>query len=449
MPIRTSPSTPAKPLAVEYLPTAIIKDRAENARVHKPTQIRKIADSIRSFGFVVPALVDDENVLLAGHGRLAAAKLLGLRSVPVVRVSGLTEPQRRALTLADNKLTDLSWFDAKKLKAEFSFLSHEVPEFRLESTGFDIVEIDKLLNADEAANDQDEVCLPERNAVPVIQPGDLWLVGPHRILCGSALARVDVARLLADQRIALTFTDPPYNVKIGGNVSGLGKVKHREFAMASGEMSRAEFTFQFLRPAFELIRDHSAPGAIAFDCMDWRHARDVEIAAEGIFAEHKNTIVWVKSNAGMSGFYRSQHELILAFKAVSGRNQNNFGLGAQGRHRSNVWQYPGVNTFRRGRQRELESHPTVKNLKMVSDAILDCSSPNDVVYDGFLGSGTTALAAALTGRLGYGIELDPIYVDVIIGRLFEGTGLTVQLETGETFAEVAAARGVTLEGDAR
>lgn len=443
------PSQPAEnPLAIEYLPVHTIHERAENARVHKPTQVRKIADSIRSFGFVVPALVDDDNVLLAGHGRLAAAKLLGLRSVPVVRVSGLSEAQRRALTLADNKLTDLSWFDVKKLKTEFSFLSHEVPEFQLESTGFDIVEIDKLMGADQAAAEQEEVEVPERNVIPVSRAGDLWLVGSHRILCGSALVRADVARLLANRMIDLTFTDPPYNVKIGGNVSGLGKVKHREFGMASGEMSRAEFTFQFLRPAFELIRDHSAPGAIAFVCMDWRHTRDVEVAAEGVFDEHKNTIVWVKSNAGMSGFYRSQHEMILAFKTVPGRNQNNFGLGAQGRHRSNVWQYPGVNTFRHGRKQDLESHPTVKNLKMVSDAILDCSSPNDVVFDGFLGSGTTALAAALTGRVGCGIELDPIYVDVILGRLTEGTGLVARLETGESLAEVAAARGVAIEEDA-
>ena len=254
-------------------------------------------------------------------------------------------------------------------------------------------------------------------------------------------------RVLGGKKIALTFTDPPYNVKIGGNVSGLGKTRHREFAMASGEMSRAEFTFQFLRPAFQLIHDHSAAGAIAFVCMDWRHIRDVEIAAEGVFDEHKNTIVWVKSNAGMSGFYRSQHEMILVFKVTAGRNQNNFGLGGKGRYRTNVWQYPGVNTFRQGRKKDLDAHPTVKNLKMVCDAILDCSSPNDIVFDPFLGSGTTALAAALTGRVGYGIELDPLFVDVIIQRVTEGTGLVARLENGDDLCgESPLERGVATAG---
>ena len=243
----------------------------------------------------------------------------------------------------------------------------------------------------------------------------------------------------------MVITDPPYNVPIAGNVSGLGTVKHRDFAMASGEMSRAEFTYHFLRPSFELIRDFSVAGTIAYIFMDWRHARDVEVAAEGAFLEHKNTCVWVKSNAGMSAFYRSQHEFVLVFKVSAGKHRNNFGLGGKGRHRSNVWQYRGVNVFRKGREKELESHPTVKNLQMVSDAILDCSAPGDIIFDGFLGSGTSAIAAGVTGRIGYGCELDPIYCDVIVRRFAEELNLEARLESGESFAEVAEARGVQIE----
>ena len=357
--MRIKPKSPA-PLeawAVEYLPIGLIRERPTNSRLHKRFQIRKIADSVTAFGFVVPIAIDEGNMVLAGHGRLAAAKLLGLETVPTLRITGLTEAQKRAFTIADNKLTDLSAFEPEKLAAEFQFLIEANQVIALEATGFDMVEVDRLLNFDTAGLGNEEVGMPGLDAVAVTRPGDLWLIDKHRVLCGNALDRGSYERLFGDKRAALTFTDPPYNVPIGGHVSGAGRKTHREFAMACGEMSRSEFTYEFLRPAFELIRDFSSPGAIAFACMDWRHLRDAELAAEGVLHEHKNTICWVKSNAGMGSFYRSQHEMVLAFKVSPGPLRNNFGLGGKGRVRSNVWQYPGVNTFRAGRMKDLEDHP--------------------------------------------------------------------------------------------
>lgn len=444
--MKLKPAKPRPDLALVYRSITSIKESENNTRIHTPAQIGKIADSMRAYANIVPILIDEDNVILAGHGRLAAAKKLGMTMVPTICVTGLSPAERRAFTIADNKLTDLSAFDKKKLATEFKFLIGSDIKFDLELTGFDISEVDKLLNMEFPGSDGGPLQVPALDAVAVSRPGDLWIAGPHRFLCSSSLDRKACERLFGEERAALTVTDPPYNVKIAGNVSGLGKKVHGEFAMASGEMSRSEFTYQFLRPAFQLIADFSLPGAIAFVFMDWRHTRDVENAAEGVFKEHKNTICWVKSNAGMGSFYRSQHEMVLAFLVLTGKIRNNFGLGGKGRHRSNVWQYSGVNTFRKGRMDDLASHPTIKNQKMIADAILDCSAPGDVVFDGFLGSGTTALGAAATGRRCYGIELDPIYVDLIISRL-ENIGLTARLESGETFTEVAAARGVSLEED--
>lgn len=431
-------------LKIEYLPLDRLTESPTNSRKHTRSQIRKIADSIVAFGFLVAIVIDEYFVVLAGHGRLAAARLLGLDTVPVVQVRDLTEAQRRAFTVADNKLTDLSSFDAKKLAIEFEYMLEIKSDFSIEDTGFDIVEVDRLLGFDHAGDEEELVELPSEAAKPVSWIDDCWVVGENRILCGNALECSSAERLFPGERAGLTFTDPPYNVPIQGNVSGLGAKVHGDFAMACGEMSRAQFTYQFLRPVFEIIRDFSNPGAIAFVCMDWRHSRDVENAAEGVFHEHKNTIVWVKGNAGLGSFYRSQHEFVLAFTVSRGPLRNNFGLGGKGRHRTNVWQYPGANTFRAGRMEDLASHPTVKNLKMTADALLDCSAPGDIIFDPFLGSGTTALAATRCGRRCYGIEIEPTYADLIVNRLSAATGLVARLDTGESFAEVAAARGVVI-----
>ncbi|MDQ3420649.1 MAG: site-specific DNA-methyltransferase [Acidobacteriota bacterium] len=438
-------TSPLLSLAIQYLAISLIKPNPNNVRLHPQSQLRKLAESLREFGFLVPILIDDDGMILAGHARYQAALLLGLTAVPVVRVSHLTEKQRRAFLLADNKLASLSSFDMEKLAVEFEYLLDGNDSHTISTTGFDIVEVDKVLGNDRAAPAEEVVELPADAAVPVSQPGDLWLIGKHRLLCGSCLDRMNVERLFAGEKASAVVADPPYGIAIENNVSGLGAKKHKDFMMGCAEMSDVELTFSFFRPAFQLMAEFSHPGAIAFIFMDWRHARHVQNAADGVFLEHKNTIVWVKSNPGLGSWYRSQHEFVLAFKMSAGPTTNNFGLGGQGRVRSNVWQYPGANVFRAGRKQDLEDHPTVKNLKMCADAILDVSAPGDIIFDPFLGSGTTISAAAATGRRGFGLEIDPKYVDVIIRRVTEKTGLIARLEDGRTFAEVAAERGVKVE----
>lgn len=439
-------TSPLLCLAIEYLLIGQVRPNPNNARIHPLSQLRKLAASISEFGFVVPILVDDTGMILAGHARYEAALQLGLNSIPVVRVSHLTPKQRRAFLLSDNKLASLSSFDMEKLALEFEYLLDGNDSYTISTTGFDIIEVDKLLGHDRAAPAEDFVELPGDDVVPVCLPNDLWLIGEHRLLCGSCLDRGNVERLFAGEKAGAVLTDPPYGVAIEGNVSGLGAKKHSDFMMGCTEMSDVELTYSFFRPAFQLMADFSLPGAIAFIFMDWRHARHVQNAADGVFLEHKNTIVWVKSSPALGGFYRSQHEFVLAFKMTSGPTTNNFGLGGKGRVRSNIWQYPGSNVFRAGRKQDLEDHPTVKNLKMCADAILDVSAPGDIIFDPFLGSGTTISAAASTGRRGFGLEIDPKYADVIIRRVTEKTGLEARLEDGRTFAEVATERAVATQG---
>jgi DNA modification methylase len=282
---------------------------------------------------------------------------------------------------------------------------------------------------------------PDRKEPAVSAIGDLWQLGTHRLLCGSALEEESYRLLLGDERVQLVFSDPPYNVAIDGHVCGLGSVKHAEFKMATGEMSDQEF-IAFLETFMRLAATHSVDGAIHFLCMDWRHMREILAAAQPVYGSPKNLCVWAKTNAGMGSFYRSQHELVFVFKVGTAKHINNFGLGGRGRYRSNVWTYPGVNTFKRGRMEELEAHPTVKPLAMVIDAVKDCSRRRGVVLDPFVGSGTTLLAAEKTGRIGRGIELDPHYVDVAIRRWQALTGqAAIHLGSGRTFDELAAGRG--------
>ncbi|WP_299076683.1 site-specific DNA-methyltransferase [uncultured Ruegeria sp.] len=273
--------------------------------------------------------------------------------------------------------------------------------------------------------------------------GDLWLIGEHRVICGDALKSETWHTLLGREKVQMVFTDPPYNVPIDGHVSGLGRVRHREFEMASGEMSRAGFT-KFLNTVFSNLVDHSEDGSIHYICMDWRHMREVLEAADGVYQEMKNLCVWAKTNAGMGSFYRSQHELVFVFRNGTGAHINNFRLGETGRHLSNLWSYAGANTFREGRMEDLAAHPTVKPMDMVKDAIMDCSKRDGLIVDAFAGSGTILLAAARSGRVGAGIELDPLYVDLIVRRLQDETGETVvHADSFDDFQTIAETRGTT------
>ena len=270
----------------------------------------------------------------------------------------------------------------------------------------------------------------------VSRSGDVWVLGPHRLLCGNALDSASYETLMAGELAEMVFTDPPYNVRIDGNVCGLGRLHHREFAMASGEMTDDEFT-KFLRTAFERLAANSAAGAIHFICMDWRHMAEMLAAGHAVYSEFKNLVVWNKTNGGMGTFYRSKHELVFVWKVGTAAHVNNFELGQHGRHRTNVWDYAGVNTMRAGRFEELAMHPTVKPVALVADAIKDCSRRNGIALDPFIGSGTTLMAAERTGRRARGIELDPTYVDVAVRRWQTYTGKFVRLSaTGESFDEV-------------
>ena len=274
--------------------------------------------------------------------------------------------------------------------------------------------------------------------VQVTRAGDVWLLDKHRVLCGNALDRQAYMRLMGGKEASMVFTDPPYNVPIDGHATGLGKIHHPEFLMAAGEMSAAEFT-DFLAGAFRLSALNSREGSIHFVCMDWRHMLEVLTAGGHVYDELKNLCVWTKDNAGMGSFYRSQHELIFVFKKGKSPHRNNVQLGQFGRYRSNVWQYPGANSFSRSSNEGnlLALHPTVKPVAMVADAVMDCSCRGDVVLDPFLGSGTTVIAAERVGRICYGLELDPRYVDTVIRRWQAFTGKPVLHEaSGRMFQEV-------------
>jgi len=274
----------------------------------------------------------------------------------------------------------------------------------------------------------------------ITRPGDLWILGDHRLFCGDARRRESFEILLSGKTARLAFVDPPYNVKIRGHVSGKGRVKHGEFAQASGEKTSAQFT-KFLEQSLGLLAEHSIDGAIHFICWDWRHLDEMLAAGRRTYRELKNLAIWCKTNAGMGSFYRSQHELIFVWKNGRGKHVNNIELGRYGRNRSNVWTYTGVNTFGRERLDELAMHPTVKPVALVADAIRDCSRRGDIVLDSFGGSGTTLIACEQTHRKGRLIELDPVYCDQIVHRWQKLTGkMALHGRTGQPFDNAQSQR---------
>ncbi|RIJ29635.1 site-specific DNA-methyltransferase [Henriciella algicola] len=403
---------------IEYLDPRSLTPWKNNARTHSRKQLRQIKASIRRFKFTNPVLIDEDNRIMAGHGRVEAAKSLGMDTVPCLRIEHLSEAEKRAYVLADNKLALNAGWDEDLLRLELGALSELDLDFDLEITGFDTHELDFIIEgADQTpASDPKEETVPALNSVPRrCEPGDIWQLGRHRLMCADARNPMTIRLLMAGKKAEMVFTDPPYNVAIDGNVCGSGSVKHREFAMASGEMSKAEFT-GFLRDTFEVQRRYTTDGSIHFVCMDWRHMGEILAAGEAVYSELKNVIAWVKDNGGMGTFYRSRHELIFAFKNGSGPHINNFELGQHGRYRTNVWHYRGMNSAGANRAEELAMHPTVKPVEMIADAIRDVSTRNGIVLDLFGGSGSTLLAAEKTGRCAYLAEIDPLYCDVILHR---------------------------------
>ena len=414
-----------------------------NPRRHSKKQLRQIANSIKAFGFNVPILIDRDGNVIAGRGRLLAARELGMTEVPTLCLDHLTPAQVRGFMIADNRLTELATWDDLLLAQQLKELSLLELDFNIEVTGFEIGEIDlKIASLEDLpeADDDPADLLPELpTGQPVSNIGDLWVLGRHRLRCGTALASADFAALVGEERAAMVFTDPPYNVPIDGHASGLGAIHHRSFPMASGEMDAAEFT-TFLAQAFRNLAAFSIDGSLHFICMDWRHVEELLAAGRKAYSELKNLCIWGKDNGGMGSLYRSQHELVFVFKQGRGAHRNNVQLGQFGRNRSNVWNYPGANSFaRRGEEGNLLAlHPTVKPVAMVADAILDCSARGDIVLDGFLGSGTTLIAAERTGRRCCALELDPGYVDTAIRRWQGVTGDKARHAiTGRDFDDLA------------
>ena len=431
-----------KALAIEYMAIADLTPDPKNPRVHSKKQVRQIAESIRVFGFNVPVLIDSQSQIVAGHGRVQAGKSLGITEVPTIRLEHLTEAQINAFMIADNRLTEIAAWDNRLLGEQLKLLSELELDFSLDVTGFEMGEIDLLIEGLTPAGQHKEDVADRVPAAPPGNPvsrvGDLWLLGRNRVFCGDALKPESYTKLMENRLASSVFTDPPYDLPIGGNVSGHGAVQHKEFLMAAGEMDSAEFT-EFLGQACGLLARHSVPGSIHFICMDWRHTGELVAAGNGVYGQLKNLCVWVKDYGGMGSLYRSQHELIFVFKNGDADHQNNVHLGQFGRNRTNVWKYPGVNSFARSTDEGnlLAIHPTIKPVQLVADAVLDCSARGDIVLDCFLGSGTTVIAAERTGRVCDGIEIDPLYVDTIIRRWQAFTGdCAVNIELGQTFTEL-------------
>lgn len=411
-----------------------------NPRRHPKKQIAQLARSVAEFGFVGVVAVDENDQVLAGHGRVEAAIAAGVKTIPCMIVTGLSEAAKRAFVIADNKIALNARWDEAALVELLDGIIELDPGVDLELTGFDTIEIDQLYGAQEGENaiDPADDALPVDDGPPVTHRGDLWLCGRHRILCGDALDSASYEHLMLGEVAELGLHDPPYNVPTRGHIGGLGRIQHRDFAMARGEMDARQFT-SFLHESLEHVAEHSCDGSIHFVFIDWRHVDELVQAGRQAALELKNMIVWIKDNGGMGSFYRSRHELVLAFKKGKAAHINNFELGQRGRYRTNVWEYAGLNSGGASRLEELALHPTVKPVALLADAMLDCSHRNGIVLDAFGGSGSTMIAAERTGRRARLVELDPIYVDRAVRRwqAFAGEN-AVHAETGRTFAEHAA-----------
>jgi DNA modification methylase len=414
-------------LVVTYRPLGDLIPDPRNARTHPKRQIDQIRASIEAFGFTNPVLADPEGHIIAGHGRLLAARAMGLTELPVITLPGLSETQKRALRIADNKITLNAGWDLEILQLELGELGSIDVDIDLTLTGFSTGEIDLILTS---PVDPDDEVIPPVPATPQTKPGDIWILGEHRVGCGDGRDAEFLQRVIGHgSRIDAAFLDPPYNVRIGGHA--VSARSHREFAMASGEMSEAEFR-SFLIETLGAAARVSRDGAVHFVCMDWRHMDDVSAVGRTVYGERLNLCIWNKSNAGMGSLYRSKHELVFVYRVRTASHLNMVELGRHGRNRTNVWEYASVNSLQGGRREDLALHPTVKPTGLVADAILDVTRRGDLVLDLFLGSGTTLLAAERTGRRFRGLDIDPAYVDVAIERWSARTGLEPRLEESES-----------------
>ena len=426
-------------LQIEEMLISQLKWNTRSPRIHPDKQIVMLARNIDTFGFLLPCLIDEKNRLLTGTARILAAERLGMKVIPVIRIQHLSDPEKRAFIIADNKLAEMGAWDPDILRSELQFFTDLKIDFDFSVLGFETAEVDIILeNSADCAEDATAIGIaPNQKAISCA--GDLWQAGPHRMYCGDALAASSYDPLLNGERARLVFTDPPYNVPIQGHVGGSGSVQHREFSIASGEMAADQFT-SFLTRVMKNLATYSLDGSLHYLCMDWRHSLEILAAGNASYSGLKNICVWRKTNAGMGSLYRSQHEFIFVFKNGSAPHINNINLGVHGRNRSNVWDYGGINSFGKHRDELLAMHPTVKPVALVADVIKDASARGDFVLDAFGGSGSTLMAAERTKRRAALIEIDPLYVDTAIRRWQASTGQeAVCVRSGATFAEREAA----------
>ncbi|HEY8006121.1 MAG TPA: DNA methyltransferase [Methylocella sp.] len=414
-----------------------IKPYPGHARNHNKHQIEKLKNLIRHFGQVVPIVVDRDGIIIDGHAVWTAMCELESGEITAVVVANRTDPEIKALRLALNRIPrDAAW-DDERLREELEQLVSL--SFDLDLTGFDAVEIDHLLEVDvpklNVVEDGEEIAAPQEPAISAV--GDIWICGRHRIGCGDARDQAFIDRISGGLRASMSFVDPPYNVPIAGFVSGKGRVQHREFVQGAGELSPDQFT-TFLVESLSVLKHSTTDAALIYACMDWRHIYELLTAGRQCALELYNLCIWAKTNAGMGSLYRSQHELICVFKAGPTKPINNVDLGRHGRNRSNLWSYRGLNSFGADRAELLASHPTVKPVLMIADAIRDVTRRGSTVLDTFMGSGSTIMAAEETGRVGIGIDLDPLYVDVAVRRWQAYTRRdALHAETGKPFDDRA------------
>lgn len=435
----------APTLKFEMAKVCDLKPAHHPVRQPSTRQVARATQSIRRFGFRDPVLLGTGLKIIDGHVRVEAARKLGLAEIPCIIADDLSEEEIRLLRIALNRIQERGEWDEAGLKLEFSFLLEFEPD--LSVTGFDAPEIDRILVLDdlgpEEANPLDEVGrLPSPDADAVTRPGDIWQLGANRIICGNARNIEDVRSVAGNERVAVVFTDPPYNVAVNGHVR-VGSGKFAEFLEASGEMSEVEYE-EFLRITIGNMAAAVKPGGVLFLCIDWRHVETLMGVIRALSLELLNLCVWAKDKPGMGSFYRSQHELVVVAKRPGAQHLNNIQLGIYGRNRTNLWRYAGATGGRKSDDDDFSLHPTVKPVRLVRDAILDVTSMGEVIFDPFLGSGTTVLAAELSKRVCVGMEISPAYVDVAIRRWEKLTGLdAVHSETGMTFAELCDAHAST------
>ena len=418
--------------------TDSLKNGPKRSRRTSAAQLARVIDSVRAFGLVVPLLIDRNDMIIAGHAVRDAALALNLLDVPCIVADHLNDAETRLLAVTLNRLGETGEWDLGALKIELGDLG--LLGVDLSVTGFSLPEIDIILMADADEDSEQDEPQPDLKNPAISRLGDLWLLGEHRLLCGDALDEASYSEVMDGAMADAVFSDPPYNCKIAGFVSGLGKHKHTDFAMAVGEMSDDAF-HAFLRSYLQLCKRHLSPGAVVYACMDWRQIDRLLGAGTAAGLKRINMAVWNKGSGGMGPLYRSAYELVAVFCNGPTPAINNVELGRHGRDRTNVWTVAGANRIGSSAAKALADHPTPKPVELVADALLDVTRRGGMILDPFMGSGTTIIAAERTGRKARGIELDPRYVDVAVRRWKAfNSGHAVHAVTGRTFAQTAVER---------